>query len=61
MTVEPKATKTVGIMSMGLRSGTHREWNRRPHPLYTALPSWLLPPLEIVENNTPRKKINGFS
>lgn len=61
MTVEPKSTKTVGIMDMGHRSGTHRNWDRRPHPLYCALPSWLLPPLEIIENNTQRKKINGFS
>lgn len=61
MTVEPKSTKTVGIMDMGHRSGTYREWNRRPHPLYCAMPSWLLPPLEVVEHDTKRKKINGFS
>lgn len=61
MTVEPKATKTVGIMDMGNRSGTHRQWDRRPHPLYCALPSWLLPPLEIIEHNDKRKKVNGFS
>ena len=48
-------------MDMGMRSGTHRDWNRRPHPLYCVIPSWLLPPLEIVENNIPSKKTNGFS
>lgn len=61
MTVQPRRTITVGIMDMGARSGTHRDWNRRPHPLYTAIPSWLLPPLEIIEEGTQAKKINGFS
>ena len=61
MIVQPTATKTIGIMDMGMRSGTHRDWNRRPHPLYCVIPSWLLPPLEIVENNIPSKKTNGFS
>lgn len=61
MTVEPISTKTVGIMDMGNRSGTHREWNRRPHPLENVMPGWLLPPLEVMEHNTKRKKVNGFS
>lgn len=62
MTVHPLETHTVEVMDMGrsaYRSGTHREWNRRPHPLHCALPTWLLPPLEVIEHNV-KKKINGF-
>lgn len=64
MIVKPTATHTIEVSEMGHsagRSGTFREWNRRPHPLYCAMPSWLLPPLEVVEEDQTRTKVNGFS